>query len=85
MTWCETFGSMLIIAGLCTRLHALGLFITLTVAWVFHHHLLLTGPGSGELPFAWAFVYLLLLLAGPGKYSLDQKFGIGRATPATNA
>jgi len=76
VTWCETFGSMLIIAGLCTRLHALGLFITLSVAWVFHHHLLLAGSGSGELPFAWAFVYLLLLLAGPGKYSLDRKLGL---------
>ncbi len=76
VTWCETFGSMLIIVGLCTRLHALGLFITLMVAWVFHHHMLLTGAGSGELPFAWAFVYLLLLLAGPGKYSLDRKLGL---------
>ncbi len=76
VTWCETFGSMFIIAGLLTRLHALGLFITMMVAWTFHHHMLLTGPGAGELPFAWAFVYLLLLLAGPGKYSLDQRLGL---------
>jgi putative oxidoreductase len=75
VTWCETFGSMCIIAGLATRLHSLGLFVTMTVAWVFHHGMKLTGPGSGELPFSWAWVYLLLVLAGPGKYSLDRKLG----------
>ncbi len=80
VVWCETFGSMFIIAGLFTRFHAAGLLITMTVAWIFHHHLLLAGPGSGELPFSWAFVYLLILLAGPGKYSLDRRLGI--AAPA---
>jgi putative oxidoreductase len=82
VTWCETFGSMLILAGLLTRFHALGMFITLMVAWIFHHHTLLAGPGSGELPFSWAFVYLLLVLAGPGKYSLDAKLGLGAARAA---
>lgn len=75
VTWCETFGSMAIIVGLATRLHAAGLFITMMVAWIFHHGMRLTGPGAGELPFSWAWVYLLLLLAGPGKYSLDRKLG----------
>lgn len=79
VTWCETFGSMFIMAGLLTRLHSLGLFITMTVAWTFHHQMRLTGPGSGELPFSWIFVYLLLFLAGPGKYSLDHRFGLGGA------
>jgi putative oxidoreductase len=83
VTWCETFGSMFIIAGLFTRFHSLGLFITMMVAWIFHHHMLLTGPGAGELPFSWAFIYLLLALTGPGKYSLDRKLGIG--TPASAA
>jgi len=81
VTWCETFGSLAIIAGLLTRLHSLGLCITMTVAWIFHHHLKLTGAGSGELPFSWAFVYLLLFLTGAGKYSLDAKFGWGRSAP----
>lgn len=76
VTWFETFGSMAIMAGLATRLHALGLFITMLVAWGFHHGLRLTGPGAGELPFSWAFVYLLLVLAGPGKYSLDRRLGL---------
>jgi len=79
VTWCETFGSMLILAGLLTRFHALGMFITLMVAWIFHHHLLLAGPGSGELPFSWAFIYMLLVLAGPGRYSIDRKLGLDKA------
>lgn len=76
VTWCETFGSMMIIAGLCTRLNALGMFITLTVAWIFHHHMHLSGPNSGEVAFVYAFGYLLLVLAGPGKYSIDRRIGI---------
>ncbi len=83
VVWCETFGSMLIIAGLFTRFHAAGLLITMTVAWIFHHHMLLAGPGSGEMPFSWIFVYLLLLLAGPGRYSLDRRLGL--AGPVTAA
>lgn len=82
VTWCETFGSMCLLAGLLTRLHSLGLFNTMTVAWIFHHQMRLTGPGSGELPFSWIFVYLLILLAGPGKYSLDHRFGLGGAKAA---
>ena len=79
VTWCETFGSICLSAGLLSRLHALGLGITMTVAWAFHHQMRLTGPGAGELPFSWIFVYLLLFLAGPGKYSLDHRFGLGGA------
>ncbi len=76
VTWCETFGSLAIMIGLLTRLHSLGLVITMTVAWVFHHQMRLTGPGAGELPFSWIFVYLLLFLAGPGRYSLDHRLGL---------
>ena len=85
VTWGETFGSMAIMAGLLTRLHSFGLFITMMVAWGFHHHLRLTGPGAGELPFSWAFIYLLLALAGPGKYSLDAKLGWSKPAAVTKA
>jgi putative oxidoreductase len=76
VTWFETFGCMMIIVGLYTRLNALGMFITMMVAWGFHHHMRLTGPGAGEVPFAYAFGFLLLFLAGAGKYSLDRKWNI---------
>jgi len=76
VTWLETFGSMMIIVGLFTRLNALGLFIAMMVAWAFHHHMHFSGPNAGEMPFAYAFVYLLLFFAGAGKFSLDRKFGL---------
>ena len=75
VTWFETFGSIMVIAGLMTRFNALGMFVTLTVAWYFHHHMHLSGPNSGEVAFAYAFGYLLLFLSGGGKYSLDRKLG----------
>jgi len=75
VTWFETFGCAMIIAGLLTRFNALGMFITLMVAWYFHHHTNLSGPNSGEVAFAYGFGFLLLFLAGAGKYSLDRKFG----------
>ena len=76
VTWFETFGCMMIIAGLFTRLNALGMAITLMVAWYFHHHMQLSGPNSCEVAFAYGFVFWLLFLAGPGKYSLDRKLGL---------
>jgi uncharacterized membrane protein YphA (DoxX/SURF4 family) len=75
VTWFETFGCLMIIAGLLTRFNALGMFITLTVAWIFHHQMRLAGPNSGEVAFAYACGFLLLLCCGPGKYSLDRKLG----------
>ena len=53
----------------------LGLFITMMVAWGFHHGMRFSGPNAGEMPFAYAFCFLLLVFAGAGKYSLDRKFG----------
>lgn len=76
VTWCETFGCMMIIAGLFTRLNALGMAITLTVAWYFHHHMQLSGPNSGEVALAYAFAFWLLFFAGAGKFSLDRKVGV---------
>ncbi len=78
VTWFETFGSMMIIVGLFTRFNASvsGMFITLmVVAWYFHHGMRFSGPNAGEVPFVYAFGYLLLFLAGAGKYSWDRKLG----------
>lgn len=75
VTWFETFGCLMIIAGIGTRFNALGMFITLMVAWYFHHHMHFSGPNSGETAFAYGFGFLLLVLAGAGKYSLDRRFG----------
>ena len=79
VTWFETFGAMMVVLGLFTRLNALGLFITMMVAWTFHHGMRFSGPNAGEMPFAYGFGYLLLFLAGAGKYALDRKLGIDGA------
>lgn len=74
--WLGTFGSILLAAGLLIRLHALGIGLTMLVAWGLHHGMRFSGPNAGEVPFAFAAVYLLLFLAGPGQHSLDRRFGL---------
>ncbi|MCF3649265.1 DoxX family protein [Synoicihabitans lomoniglobus] len=79
VAWSETFGCILIALGLVTRLQSLVLFSVMMVAWIFHHHMGFRAPHGGETAFLFAFAYLTLFLAGPGKYSLDRKLGIGRS------
>jgi uncharacterized membrane protein YphA (DoxX/SURF4 family) len=47
----------------------------MAAARFFHHGKKLTGPGAGGLPFSWISIYLLLVLAGPAKNSLDRRLG----------
>ena len=75
VTWFETFGCIMIICGLFARFNAFGMFFTLMVAWYFHHHMALSGPNSGEVAFAYAFGFLLIVLAGPGKYAVQTESG----------
>lgn len=75
VTWLETFGALCIMLGLFTRIQSFGLFFAMMVAFFFHHNASFNG---GETAFSFAFCYLLLFFAGPGRYSLDRKLGIGR-------
>lgn len=76
VVWLEVFGAVLIALGLLTRLHALGLAFTMFVAWLLWHKRRFTGSNAGEMAFAYMFGYLLLFLAGPGRYSLDHLLGL---------
>ncbi len=76
VTWFETFGAVLIILGLYTRINALGLAFTMFVAFFLWHDMRFSGSNAGEMAFAYGFAYLLLFFTGAGKYSLDRKFGI---------
>jgi putative oxidoreductase len=76
VAWVENFGAVAIILGLFTRIHALGLAITMFVAFTQWHDWRFTGSNAGEMAFAYGFAYLLLFLTGAGKYSLDRKLGI---------
>lgn len=69
----EFFCSLLLIVGLWTRLAAAMLAITMSVGFFIAHGAKLSGQGSGELAFVYLAGYVVLLLAGAGKFSVDKK------------
>jgi putative oxidoreductase len=73
----EGLGGLLLALGLGFRLSCLALLVTMMMATIMH---LSQGEGFGDYSHALesAFVFLGLLLAGPGRYSLDERlFGGG--------
>ncbi len=74
----EFGGAISWILGLLTRLSALGIACTMAVAVTMHRFVLgdpfvsATGGRSYELAAAYLLVALLLLVAGPGRMSLDR-------------
>jgi putative oxidoreductase len=74
----EFFVSLFLIFGLVTRWSALVLAINMVVAFIGVHKGALSGQGSGELAFMYMMGYVTLLLAGPGRFSVDRvMFGRG--------
>jgi putative oxidoreductase len=68
----EFFASLLLVLGLFTRFGALVLVINMTVAFITGHGGKLTGEHSGELAFVYLLVYVVIFLAGPGRFSADK-------------
>jgi putative oxidoreductase len=72
-TWIEVIGAIALVIGLFTRFFGLSLIILTIVAWVSVH----AGNGYNvcdngfKLPLIYLIMFLPLLLAGPGKASLD--------------
>jgi putative oxidoreductase len=65
----------LIVLGLYTRLAALVGAITMAVAFFIVHGGKLSGQGNGELAAAYLAGFLVLFIAGAGRYSVDAKIG----------
>ena len=65
--------SALLVLGLGTRLAALALGVTLGVAFFLVHGAKLSGLGNGELAWIYLVGYVVLFIAGAGKFSLDKK------------
>jgi putative oxidoreductase len=62
--------SILLILGLATRLSTIPLIITmLIIVFISHAN---DGFGKQELPLMYLLVYSVILISGPGKYSVDQ-------------
>jgi putative oxidoreductase len=69
----EVVCAALLILGLFTRFAALGCAITMSVAFLLVHRMVLKGANSGELAFIYLAGFLTILLAGPGRFALDGK------------
>lgn len=74
----EFFCSLLLMAGLFTRLSLIPLLICMAYIFlvVFPFSILGKGDNGYEFntPFVYFVIYLALFFTGPGKYSLDHKF-----------
>jgi putative oxidoreductase len=81
VTFTELIGGILLIVGLLSRLAALALTIDLVVAFLLvkTNVGLIAPAGSGagaELDLSLIAGFLVVLLAGPGRLSLDQALGL---------
>jgi len=79
----EFGGGISLITGFLTRLGALGICCTMMVAVGMHGFVLgdpfvnLSGGRSYELASAYLLIALLLMISGPGRFSLDRAiFGV---------
>lgn len=71
----EVVCAALLVLGLFARLAALGSAITMGVAFTLIHQLALKGEHSGEMAYLHLGIFLTLLIAGPGRFSLDARSG----------
>ena len=72
----EIVGGTLIACGLLTRIAALIVFVTMTVAATIGHkgggYLVTNNPPGNEYAINLAMLMIVLVLLGPGVYSLDH-------------
>jgi putative oxidoreductase len=69
----EAVCASLIALGLFTRFAAVVCIINMTTAFLTAHGGRLTGAQNGELAFLYLGAFVVLLLAGPGRFSVDGR------------
>lgn len=70
VTFAEVICAVLLIIGLLTKLATIPLIIDMAVAFFIAHR---PDPlGEKELPLLFLGIFIVLLLNGPGRYSLDH-------------
>lgn len=67
--------SLLVFLGFATRLAAAIILINLLTAFFFVHHAALISNGHVELVWVYIGAFAAILLAGPGRFSIDGRFG----------
>ena len=72
VVFAEVICALLLVAGLAARFALIPLAITMAVAFFVIHGGALTGEGNGEMAFIYLGGFVALLIAGPGRYSLDH-------------
>lgn len=68
----EVLCALLLAVGLAARLASIPLVVTMAVAFFVVHGGVLVGEGNGEMAFIYLAGFVALLIAGPGRYSLDH-------------
>jgi putative oxidoreductase len=69
----ESVFAILLVLGLATRISATFLAGTMAVAFFKVHQMALKGEHSGELAFIYLAGFLAILVAGPGRHSVDSR------------
>jgi putative oxidoreductase len=82
VVFAEVVCAALLVVGLLTRFGALVLTINFIVAFFIAHKGALSGEHSGELAFIYLAGFLALLIAGPGRFSMDQSLFAKKERPA---
>ena len=75
----EVVCAALLVLGLLTRFAALSCVILMAVAFSTVHKMALSGPMSGELAFIYMAGFVMLLITGGGRFSLDAAIARGLA------
>ena len=84
--WIQLVGGFLIAFGLLTRLAAFILSGEMAVAYFMFHAKLNYFPilNKGELAVFYCWVFLFMVFYGPGRWSIDELMGKGKAAAATS-